>query len=176
MLSSVKKTENKNGVTLREATERDLPGILQITNEIILSSTAIYEDDPTTLEALMETYRQRTGAGYPYFVAEHIGRIIGFCTYGPFRARVGYRTSVENSLHVTAGQRGKGVGNAMLAHLIEHAKRRGYHMMIAGIDASNEMSIHLHEKHGFVVTARMPEVARKFDRWLDLVLMQRKLV
>jgi phosphinothricin acetyltransferase len=103
------------------------------------------------------------------------GDVIGFGSFGDFRAWPGYRTTVEHSVHVRADRRGRGTGTALLAALIERAAALGKHAMIAGVDADNAASLRLHERLGFTVVGRLPEVARKFDRWLDLVLLERRL-
>lgn len=157
---------------IRPATEADLPAILDITNEVIAHTTAIYAFDPQTLEERQRWFTELTTAGWPVLVAEENTAILGFGSIGVFRARPGYRYSGEHSVHVHADHRGKGVGRALLLALIEEARRRPLHALIGGIDAENSVSLKLHADLGFVETARMPQVAWKFGRWLDLVFMQ----
>jgi phosphinothricin acetyltransferase len=102
-------------------------------------------------------------------------RILGFASYGEFRPRGGYRFTVEHSLYVDAAVRGQGIGSTLLAALIERAMDKDVHVIVGGIDADNAGSIRLHERFGFTITGRLPQVGRKFDRWLDLVFMQRIL-
>ena len=105
-------------------------------------------------------------------VAREGGEVLGFGSFGEFRAWPGYRTTVEHSVHVSAAHRRRGVGSLLVRALIEDARALGFHVMIAGIDATNEASLALHRRLGFVEVGRFPEIARKFDRWLELVLLQ----
>jgi phosphinothricin acetyltransferase len=160
---------------VRDATEADLPAILAIINEATLNTTAVWGIAPTTLEARHAWWRERTGAGFPVLVAAEGGSVLGFASYGSFRPWEGYRHTVEHSVYVDASARGKGVGRVLLAALIEHATASGKHVMVAGIDASNAVSIKLHAAQGFVAVGTLAQVGRKFDRWLDLLFMQRML-
>ena len=160
--------------TIRDARDEDLPRILEITNYAILNTTAVWSLQPTTLDARRQWLADRTGQGYPVLVADD-GGALGFATFGDFRPWDGYRHTVEHSLYVHAAARGRGLGSALLDALIWRAAGLGKHVMVAGIDADNAVSIRLHEKHGFEKTGHLRQVGRKFDRWLDLVFMQRFL-
>ncbi len=172
---------------VRDATEADLPAILAIINEATLNTTAVWGIAPTTLQARHAWWQERLQAGFPVLVAaegsdEGGGNdegggdtVLGFASYGTFRPWEGYKHTVEHSVYVDAAARGRGVGRALLAALIAHATAGGRHVMIAGIDASNTVSIRLHEALGFTVAGTLSQVGRKFDRWLDLTFMQRLL-
>ena len=160
---------------IRPATEADLPAITTIYNEVIATSTAIYADDPLTIEDRAAWFATRRAAGYPVLVAEEGGEVLGLATFGDFRAFPGYRHTVEHSVHVRADARGRGLGSALVAALFEPALALGKHVMIAGVDAANEGSIRMHERLGFQRGAVLREVGRKFGRWLDLELMQKFL-
>jgi L-amino acid N-acyltransferase YncA len=160
---------------IRNAAEADLPAILAITNDAILNTTSSWNVDPTTLEARQQWLVDRQGAQLPVLVAVIDGAIAGFGSYGSFRAWDGYRLTVEHSIYVDPAFRRRGVGRQLLAALIDHATEAGMHVMMGVISADNEVSIMLHEQFGFATVGRLPEVGRKFDRWLDLVLMQRML-
>jgi phosphinothricin acetyltransferase len=162
-------------VTLRAAAEPDLPAILAIYNDAALNTTAIWNDGPTDLDNRRQWLEARRRQGYPVLVATLDETVIGYASFGDFRPFDGYRFTVENSIYVDAGRRRSGIGSALLAALIERAQGLGKHVMVAGIDAANDISIRLHARHGFVESGRMPEVGFKFGRWLDLVFMQRKL-
>ena len=163
-------------VRLRDAAEADLPRILAITNDAILRTTAIWSLEPTTLDERRAWLRGRRERGYPVLVAVGAdGRVLGFGSYGEFRPREGYRHTVEHSLYVDAAARGRGIGSALLSALLERAAAEGRHAVVAGIDGENHGSIRLHERFGFEHVGRLREVGRKFDRWLDLVFMQRLL-
>jgi len=157
---------------LRDATRGDMAEILEIYNQVLRDSTAIYDDTPSTLKERQAWFDERQEKGFPVFVVEDDGRILGFGSYGPWRARWGYRFTVEHSVHVHADHRGAGVGGMLVRALIDHAKQAGMHVMVGGIDAENVNSIRFHERLGFVEVGRAQQVARKFDRWLDLVTMQ----
>ncbi|GAB0118445.1 N-acetyltransferase family protein [Acidisoma sp. 7E03] len=162
-------------MSIRPATERDLPAILAITNHAILQTTASWQTVPTTLEARLQWWQERVAAGQPVLVSEIDGAIAGFATYGSFRAYGGYALTVEHSIYVEERFQKRGLGRAFLTALLEHATAAGLHVMVGAISADNPVSIKLHEQFGFTIVGRMPEVGRKFDRWLDLVLMQKIL-
>ena len=157
---------------IRDATERDLPDILAITNQAILHTTALWINTPATLEQRTAWWRDRVAADCPVLVAEEESRVVGFAAYGPFRPYEGYLYSVEHSVYVDPAAQGRGTGRALLGQVIEHARAHGKHAMIGGIDAANNVSLRLHAAFGFAETGRLPQVGRKFDRWLDLVFMQ----
>ncbi|MCA3631577.1 MAG: N-acetyltransferase [Methylobacterium sp.] len=161
---------------IRPANEADLAAITAIFNEVILNSTAIYADEPVDIADRAGWFEARRAAGYPVLVAEAGGEVIGFASFGDWRgAWSGYRHSVEHSVHVRADRRGRGAGSAMVAALFPLARDLGKHVMIGGIDAENAASIAMHQRLGFARVAHFREVGRKFDRWLDLVFMQRFL-
>lgn len=156
----------------REAALLDVPGILEIVNHEILHSTVLYEYEPRTLEQQTDWLESKQKDGWPIFVAEHNEQIVGFGTYGPFRARAAYQKSVEHSAYVHKDFRGKTIGYQLMLNLIESAKQRGFHTMIAGIDSSNKGSVEFHRKFGFEIVGTFKEVGYKFDRWLDVTFMQ----
>jgi phosphinothricin acetyltransferase len=160
-------------VALAAATRENLPGILEIYNEVIRNTTAVYSDREVTLEDREKWLDAKRGAGFPVLVAADSSGVVGFGTFGEFRAWPCYRLSVEHSVHVRADFRRRGAGRALVLALIDAAGAAGKHVMIAGIDAENVNSISLHESLGFEVVGHFREVGRKFDRWLDLKFMQR---
>ena len=160
---------------LRDAAEDDLAGLVAIYNEVIATSTAVYSSTPVTLEDRRQWWRARVASGYPVLVAADASGVIGFATFGDFRAWPGYRFTVEHSVHVRAGRRGGGVGTQLLQALFPRAASLGKHMMIAGVDGANTASIRFHERLGFEQAGCLREVGYKFDRWLDLVFLQRRI-
>jgi L-amino acid N-acyltransferase len=160
---------------LRDAAEDDLAGLVDIYNDVIATSTAIYSSTPVTLEERRQWWRARVAAGYPLLIAADESGVIGFSTFGEFRAWPGFRFTVEHSVHVRADRRGGGVGTQLLEALFPRAAALGKHMMIAAVDAANGPSIRFHERLGFRQAGCLLEVGRKFDRWLDLVFLQRRI-
>lgn len=159
-------------INIREANESDLPQLLEIYNDIILHTTAVYDYEPHTLEMRKQWFETKKQQGFPVFVAEENGQIVGFSSIGPFRAWAAYKYSVENSVYVKASERGKGVGKLLIPPLIEATKKLKLHTIIAGIDATNEASLKLHKHFGFKEVAYFKEVGWKFERWLDLKFLQ----
>lgn len=162
-------------MNIRDAREEDLAGILAIYNDVVATSTAIYSDRPSTLEDRRTWWQTRTSLGYPVLVAVDETGVIGFASFGDFRSWPGYRFTVEHSVHVRADRRAHGVGRALMEELLPRASALGKHVMIAGVDADNAGSLRFHERLGFTQVAHFKEVGFKFDRWLDLVFLQRWL-
>jgi phosphinothricin acetyltransferase len=160
---------------LRDAVEDDVPEILSIYNEVIANSTAIYTEKALSRDECLAWLKLRQQQDYPVLAATDDTGIIGFTSFGDFRAWPCYRYTVEHSVHVRADRRGRGVGRALMEALIPRAAALGKHILIAGIDADNVGSLKLHRSLGFEQVAHFHEVGRKFNRWLDLVFMQRCL-
>ncbi|WP_280505012.1 GNAT family N-acetyltransferase [Nocardia farcinica] len=166
-------THARAGIVIRDATEDDLPAILALHNENIAHSTALWDVELADLADRTAWFRDRRAAGMPVLVAEVDGEFAGYAHYGQFRPKVGYRYSVENSVYIAERFHRRGLATALLGELVERARTSGrVHAMIAAIESGNTASIALHERFGFVEVGRMPEVGRKFGRWLDLTLLQ----
>ena len=153
----------------------DLQGLVAIYNDVIATSTATFTTTAVTLAERRDWWRARIAQGYPVLIVRDAHGVAGFGTFGEFRAWPGYRHTVEHTLHVRADARGRGIGSQLLLALMERARSAGKHVMIAGIDGDNTGSIRLHERLGFTQAGRLREVGYKFDRWLDLVFLQRAL-
>lgn len=169
---------------IRPATEADLPGILTIYNDAILHTTAVYDYEPHTLEMRQTWFTTRQAEGYPILVAAREPacsgetshpEVLGYAALGPFRAWAAYRYTAESSVYVAAHARGRGLGQRLLAPLIEAAKTRNLHALIAGIDADNAASLRLHQRFGYAEVGHLRQVGYKFDRWLDLKFLERLL-
>ncbi|HKA58932.1 MAG TPA: GNAT family N-acetyltransferase [Gemmatimonadales bacterium] len=161
---------------IRPATDADLAAVTAIFNDVIATSTAVYYFDATSLAERTAWFETRRAAGFPVLVAERDGAVLGFSSFAEFRgAWPGYRYSVEHSVHVRADCRGQGIGPRLVAALFPLASAMGKHVMIGGIDAANQASLHMHARLGFQQVAHFREVGHKFGRWLDLVFMQRFL-
>ncbi len=162
-------------IAIRDATSDDLPAILAIYHDAVVHTTAVYDYVPRTLAAQQEWFAAKTAQRWPVLVAVEAATVVGFCSYGAFRPWSAYQRTVENSIYIAPERRGRGIGGQLLPPLIERATAGGFHAVIAGIDASNEASLRLHAKLGFVKVAHLREVGWKFERWLDLVFLERLL-
>ncbi len=160
---------------IRDADYADMTGVLAIYNDVILTSTAVYLYAPVTLESRVAWFEGRRAQNLPVLVATDEEQVLGFASFGDWRPSTGYLHTVEHSVHVAADQRGRGVGRALMQPLFERAQAMGKHVMIGGIDADNAASIAFHASLGFEKVSHFREVGRKFDRWLDLVQMQKFL-
>lgn len=159
---------------IRPAADADHAAILRIWNRVIRETTIIFaaqERDETGLAALIA---ERRAAGFEFLVAE-AGGIAGFASYAQFRGGDGYRTAMEHTVMLAPEARGRGIGRALMAAVEAHARARGAHTLHAGVSGENAAGIRFHERIGFRTVAVVPEVGRKFDRFLDLVLMQKML-
>ncbi len=161
--------------TIRAAERSDLAQILAIYNEVIRNSTAVYSEVAFTSTRGEEWFAAKAEQGFPFVVALEAAEVVGFATFGEFRAWPCYQYTVEHSLHVRADRRGRGIGRMLLSELIERAQAMHKHAMIAGIDADNAASVGLHQSMGFTPAGRFREVGFKFGRWLDLVFLERLL-
>jgi L-amino acid N-acyltransferase YncA len=160
---------------IREAQTEDLPAILAIMNDAILNTTAIYDYEIRTSDFIEDWFIKKQKNKEPVIVCVKEDNVIGFGTFGQFRPRAAYQYSVEHSVYVKTGFQRQGIGSSLLTMLIELAQKQGYHTLIAGIDVSNQSSYEFHRRFGFIEVARFKEVGYKFDRWLDLIFMQRML-
>ncbi|MFD1067536.1 GNAT family N-acetyltransferase [Oceanobacillus locisalsi] len=157
---------------IREATSKDLPAILEIYNDAILHTTAVYSYQPQTLANREAWFKQKKDAGYPILVNEQDGNVAGFATFGPFRDWPAYKYSIEHSVYVDKRYRKKGIASSLMKEIIAIACEREYMTMIAGIDAANEKSIALHEKFGFEHVGTIKNAGFKFKQWMNLAFYQ----
>jgi phosphinothricin acetyltransferase len=163
-------------LSIRPATNADIPAITRIYAYAVEHGTASFELEPPSEAEMARRMSELMGKGYPYLAAEVDGELAGYAYAGPYRARPAYRLTVEDSVYVAADSQGRGVGRALLAALIEQAEARGYRQMVAVIgDSEQATSIALHAALGFAYIGTLPNVGFKFGRWLDTVLMQHPL-
>ena len=160
---------------IREARKQDVTYMLDIYNDAILYTTAVYTYKPVTLENRIDWYETKKAEGYPILVYELDNKVVGFATFGPFRAWPAYKYSIEHSVYVHKEYRKNRIGASLMKALITVAKEREYMTLIAGIDAENEKSIALHENYGFVHAGTIKKAGYKFNRWLDLAFYQLEL-
>ena len=161
---------------IRDASEADAQGIMEIYNDAVLNTTAIWNDVTVDAENRRQWMRERQRLGYPVLVAvDDAGRVLGYASFGDLRAFDGYRHTVEHSVYVDQSVRRSGTATALLAELIARARALGKHVMVGAIEAGNQASIALHLRMGFERTGMLKEVGTKFGRWLDLAWLQLKL-
>lgn len=150
--------------------------ILDILNEAIVNSTALYDYAPRPLASMRAWFDIKGRGRYPVLGAvDGDGKLLGFASYGAFRPHAAYKYSVEHSVYVHCEHRGRGVGRTLLQRLLVVATEQQYHVMIGGIDHSNTASIALHEKLGFEPAGIIRHAGFKFGRWLDLAFYQNLL-
>jgi phosphinothricin acetyltransferase len=153
--------------------ERHGEAIREILNEAIENSTALYDYQPRSKESMVGWFESKRAGDFPVIGVESAeGKLLGFATYGTFRAWPAFKYSVEHSIYVHHEHRGQGLGEKLLAAIIEAAREQQKHVLIGGIDSSNSGSIALHEKHGFKKVGELPQVGFKFGRWLDMAFYQ----
>jgi L-amino acid N-acyltransferase YncA len=153
--------------------KRHAEGILAIFNEAILNSTALYDYKPRTMEMMTAWFDAKAKGRFPVIGIENdAGTLMGFGSYGTFRAWPAYKYSVEHSVYVDARFRGQGVGRRVLREIIAAAQGQDYHILVGGIDAANAVSIRLHESLGFVHCGTIRQAGFKFGKWLDLSFYQ----
>jgi L-amino acid N-acyltransferase len=157
---------------LRDATEEDLPSILTIYNHAIETTTAVFDYRPHTLPMRYEWFRNKRAAALPVVVAVENRAVIGFATYGPFRAWPAYKYTVEHSVYVVSNARRRGVGRALVKEMVTIAGRNQMHSVIAGIVSDNLPSLQLHRSLGFVDAGCLHQVGYKFGLWLDLMFLE----
>lgn len=160
---------------VREATEKDLMDILEIYNDAILNTTAVYTYKTHTLKERIKWYEAKKQEGYPVLVFEKKDKAVGFATFGPFRAWPAYKYTIEHSVYVHKDYRKEGIARQLMQEIIKIANEREYATLVAGIDAANENSIKMHEKMGFKFSGVIQSAGFKFDKWLDLAFYQLNL-
>jgi phosphinothricin acetyltransferase len=153
-----------------------MPAIQEIYAHYVLTTSASFEEEAPTVAEMTARWQRIQSRGMPYLVAVHKNRVVGYAYGGPYRERSAYRYTVEDSIYVAPDMMGRGVGNALMAPLIQKCTALGYRQMIAVIgDSANAASIALHSRHGFAVIGALRSSGFKFGHWSDAVLMQRPL-
>jgi len=161
---------------VRPSRDEDVAAIAGIYGHHVLHGIASFEEVPPSIEEMARRRGDILARGFPYLVAERGGRVVGYCYAGPYRARVAYRFSVEDSIYIDPGEVGRGIGRALLTAVIDDVARQGYRQMIAVIGGSETLpSIRLHAALGFTQIGVFPAIGYKFGRWIDSVYMQRAL-
>ncbi|WP_338651946.1 N-acetyltransferase family protein [Lysinibacillus sp. Y5S-8] len=157
---------------IRFMEEKDIPEVLDIYNDIILTSKAVYRYDIQTLDEKVQWYKEQQAFGNPLLVFEENGIVAGFATYSQFRPYPGYQYTMEHSVYVHNEHYQKGIATKLMHKLIAIAEERGVKTLVAGIDGENIASIKAHEKLGFEYAGTIKNAGYKFEQWLDLVFYQ----
>lgn len=161
---------------IRDANDADLAAIQKIYEYHVLHGTGTFEEIPPSVADIKVRYDKVTAHSYPFIVAEERGVILGYAYGGFFRERSAYRFTVEDSIYIAETARGRGIGKILLQQLVDECKRRGFVQMFAVIgDSANTSSIELHKKCGFKMAGVMHKAGYKFNRWLDVVIMELSL-
>ena len=162
-------------IQIRNYQTKDCATILDIINDAILNSTALYDYHPRSLEQQLAIFEDKRGKGFPIIVAEMNSEVVGFGYFSEFRFREAYKFTVEHSVYSDKNYIGKGIGKLLLTELIQRAKKQNLHTMIGVIDSENTNSIDFHKKFGFEEVGFIKESGYKFDRWLHSVFVQKML-
>lgn len=157
---------------IRLMEEKDIPEVLEIYNDIILTSKAVYRYEIQSLDEKEKWFREQQALGNPLLVYDDHGIVAGFATYSQFRPYPGYKYTMEHSVYVHKDHYQKGIATKLMLSLIEKAKEQGVKTLVAGIDGENIGSIKAHEKLGFEYAGTIKNAGYKFEQWLDLVFYQ----
>jgi len=162
-------------IEIRPATLDDAEAIRAIYNDAVLNTTAVFDYAAREPQAQRDWLQMKADQNLPVLVASAGDTVVGYSSYGQFRPWPAFLYTVENAIYIAPDRRGQGIGRLLLAALIDVAATRGLRSMVAAITAENAASLQLHEKLGFVRTGLIRDSGWKFDRWLDLVFLQRML-
>jgi L-amino acid N-acyltransferase YncA len=161
---------------IRDSRDDDVAAITAIYGHHVLHGVASFEEEPPSAGEIARRRGAIVAAGLPYLVAEREGEVVGYCYAGPFRPRIGYRFTLEDSVYVAPSEVGRGIGRALMRPLIERCGELGYRQMVAVIGGRETVaSIRLHEAMGFAHQGVLEAVGFKFGRWIDIIMMQRAL-
>ena len=158
-------------IQIRHAVEADAEAIRAIYNYEVEHETATFDLVPRTLSDQLEWQNARQGA-FCVYVAELRGEVVGFGALSPYKERAAYRTSVEDSIYIRRDLGRQGIGRILLSHLLKSAADGGFHAVMARITTLSEGSIALHEALGFQLVGIERQIGRKFNKWLDVAIMQ----
>ncbi|MDX1780995.1 MAG: GNAT family N-acetyltransferase [Thalassovita sp.] len=160
---------------IRAARPEDAPAVAAIWNAVIRDTAATFTTQQKTAGGLVADFAAKRAEGKEFLVADLDDEVAGFATYFQFRGGPGYRHTMEHTVILAPRAWGRGIGRALMSAIEDHARAGGAHSLFAGVSGENASGIAFHVAIGFSEIARLPEVGRKFDRWMDLVLMQKLL-
>ncbi len=158
-------------VAIRDATPADIPDITAIYRHAVLNTVATLDTDEPTVESQTEWFHHHDSQ-YPVIVAVRNHEVVGWASLSKWSAKKGYRTTAEGSVYVSPDQRNRGIGSMLLQALISRARSAGLHVIVARISTSNQTSIRLVMRHGFVSVGTMKEVGIKFGDYVDVEVLQ----
>ncbi len=158
---------------IRPYSPADVPAITAIYAHYVRETVITFDTEVPSEAAMAEKFAHIVELGHPLLIAEEEAKVIGYAYASTYRPRAAYRFTAEDSIYLAPDAIGKGLGGTLLARLLEESKTFGFRQMLAVITAERANSIRLHEKHGFRMIGRYPELGYKFDRWIDIVHMQR---
>lgn len=156
---------------IRDAVQEDVPVILEIYNDAVRNLAATFDLEEKTLEERMEWFGHY-GGSHPLIVAEVDGKVAGYSSLSMFREKEAYKSTVELSLYIAEDCRGRGLGKALMEEILRRARQNGFHTVISGITAGNEVSVRLHEYFSFDYIGNFREVGKKFGVWQDVLFYQ----
>lgn len=169
------KNNSAKDVVLHDAAVADMECVRAIYSHYVLNSAFSFEVEPPSLDEMVLRWEKLVAGGMPYVVAEIDGEVVGYAYASPYRVRIGYRFSIENSVYIDKDYVGQGIGSALLSELIARCGRGPWRQMIAIISGDNDASIRLHQKYGFRLVGVLEDVGFKFGKWWGTTLMQRAL-
>ncbi len=160
---------------IRPAERKDLQRLNEIYNWAVLHTAATFDLEERTVEQNEQWFVSHQPSFYPLYVVETNKNVLGWGSLSPFHPREAYRLTGEFSIYLAPEYHGKGVGNLLLQHLCQCAQMLGYHSLIGLITATNLASLGLAKKHGFLQVGCFHEVGRKFEQWLDVIVVQKNI-
>jgi phosphinothricin acetyltransferase len=162
-------------IILRPFIKADVAAICKIYAYYVENSAVTFELDAPSQDEIFEKFSEINNLAHPIIIAQIDERVIGFAYASTFRPRAAYRFTAENAIYIDKRMHGKGLGSMLLAELLKQSKAYGFNQMVAIITAGTDASIALHEKYGFEILGRLPELGYKFEKWHDIIHMQKKL-
>ena len=153
----------------------DIPAVTRIYGHYVRETVITFETEEPDEAEMANRFAAIAGKGHPLLIGEIDGEVIGYAYASTYRPREAYRFTCEDSIYLAPSAVGHGIGGKMLGRLIEESSKAGLKQMLAVITAERENSVRLHAKHGFRMIGRYEALGHKFDRWLDIVHMQRAL-
>ena len=162
-------------ITLRPAHVADVEAITELWNYYIRETAVTFNSIEKTAETVREAILECRKDKRAFLIAENRGRLVGFCTYFQFRKGIGYEKTMEHTILAQPDVQGRGIGRGLMQRLFNHAQAEGVKSLWAAVSGDNPGGVAFHESIGFSNIARLPQVGHKFDRWIDLILLQKVL-